>query len=149
MSVSRLLTVASESASTTAALSFMTIALGVPLGTHRPCQNEMLIPGKPSSSLVGISGAANQRVLANTVGLDLVTEHVGQRTCRLVEHQVDMAGDLVLDRRTATSIGHELEAGVGRALKIDATHLGRTAGSDGCSRCLVRICLEPGDQLLE
>src|SRR5262245_38430562 len=52
--------------STTAALSFATISFGVPLGTHSPCQNEMLIPGTPSSSLVGMSGAANQRVLANT-----------------------------------------------------------------------------------
>ena len=34
-----------------------------------------------------------------------------------------MAGDLVLDSGAAASIGHELEAGVGRALKIDATHL--------------------------
>ena len=41
-------------------------SFGVPLGTHSPCQNEMLTPGTPSSSLVGMSGAANQRVLANT-----------------------------------------------------------------------------------
>jgi hypothetical protein len=66
MSVSRLRTVGSASAATTAVLSFTTISFGVPLGTHSPCQNEMLIPGTPSSSLVGMSGAANQRLLANT-----------------------------------------------------------------------------------
>src|SRR5262249_46012452 len=65
------------------------------------------------------------------------------RACRLVEHQVDMAGDLVLDGGAAASIGHELEASAGRTLKIDGTDLGRTTGSDSCSRCLVRICLEP------
>ena len=59
-------TVSSASAATTAALSLFTISCGVPVGTHKPCQNEMLMPGTPSSSLVGTSGAANQRVLANT-----------------------------------------------------------------------------------
>src|SRR5207248_8596348 len=66
MSVSRLRTVASASAAATAALSLFTTSCGVPVGTHKPCQNEMLTPGTPSSSLVATSGAANQRVLANT-----------------------------------------------------------------------------------
>src|SRR5262249_329730 len=78
-----------------------------------------------------------------------MAEHVGQRTRRLVEHEVDMASDFVLNGGAAASIRHELEAGPGRALKIDAAHLGRTAGADGCGRCFVGVCLEPGDQLLE
>ena len=40
--------------------------LGVPFCTHRPCQNEMYIPGAPISSVVGTLGSAGQRVLAIT-----------------------------------------------------------------------------------
>ena len=78
-----------------------------------------------------------------------MAEHVGERARSLVEHQVDVAGDLVLDRGAAAAIRHELETGVGRALEIDATHMRRAAGADGCGRRLVGVGLEPGDQRLE
>jgi hypothetical protein len=60
-----------------------------------------------------------------------------------------VAGDLVLDGGAAAAVGHELEAGAGRALEIDRAHMTRAAGSDGRAGCLVGICLEPGDQFVE
>src|SRR5262245_23847871 len=60
-----------------------------------------------------------------------------------------MASDFVLNGRAAASIGHELEACAGRALKKDAAHMSRAAGPDGCGCCLIVICLEPSDQFLE
>ena len=40
--------------------------LGRASGHHRPCQNEMYMPGAAISSVVGTSGNAGQRVLAMT-----------------------------------------------------------------------------------
>ena len=67
MSVSRLRTVASASASTTAALSFATISFGVSLGTHSPCQNEMLIPGTPKEIVAKLNAAVVDALAEATV----------------------------------------------------------------------------------
>ena len=42
------------------------MSFGVPPGAHRPYQNVMCSPGAPASSVVGTSGAANQRVVPIT-----------------------------------------------------------------------------------
>src|SRR5262249_3017569 len=147
MSVSRLRTVASASAATTAVLSFATISFGVPLGTHSPCQNENVDP-RHTKLLAGRNVRCRKpaALCQHSIGLDLTAEHVRQRTRRLVEHQVDMTGDFVLNGGAATSIGHELEASAGRALEIDAAHLGRAAGPAGCGRCPTGDFPEPRDQ---
>ncbi len=76
-------------------------SFGVPAGAHRPYQNVMCRPGAPASSVVGTSGAANQRVVVHhRKGLDLAAALERQRLSGLRAGQIDLAGQQVLhDRR--------------------------------------------------
>ena len=57
---------ASARPSTSASLSLVTIASGVPLGTHRPYHDVISNRGNPASITVGISGADASRLPAVT-----------------------------------------------------------------------------------
>ena len=57
-------------------------------------------------------------------------------------------GQHVLHRRRAAAIEHELELGLGLLAEIEAADVRAAAGADARRRRLVRIGLQPGDQLL-
>src|SRR3954463_709073 len=59
-------TVGSFSASTVAAFNLATMSGGVPVGTHRPDHNVMWNPGRPASSVVGMSDADSARFVSVT-----------------------------------------------------------------------------------
>src|ERR1700730_10501417 len=88
-SVRRWRTTVSARASTTATLSLAITPLGVPSGTHRPCQNEMYMPGAPISSVVGTSGPAG--LGHDGKRLQLAAAHIGERLRRLGTHEVNLS----------------------------------------------------------
>ena len=71
---------------------------------------------------------------------------MSQRIRPLIEHEIDLAGDDILHRRRAATIGHERKPGGGRLLEVHAGDLGAARRPDGGGIALVRIGLEPGDQ---
>src|SRR2546430_5746438 len=75
--------------------------------------------------------------------------HGGERRDRLIESQVNVAGDQIAhDIGRAGSVRHEPETGAGDVLKIDAADM-LSAARPGGALGRVRIGVEPGDQLLE
>ena len=60
-----------------------------------------------------------------------------------------MPGQEVLQDRCSPAIGHELEARAGVLLQIDQAELRAGACADRSAGGLVRIGLQPGDQLLQ
>ena len=96
----------------------------------------------PASSTVGMSGADGSRVFAVTaIGLDVAGAHLRQRVRRLVEVEVDLAGDQVLHRRAGAAIVHELEARAGGLLEIDAADVRCAAGAGGACVALSGLAL--------
>jgi hypothetical protein len=73
-----------------------------------------------------------------------------QRGDRLIEREVDVAGrDVANDVGGASLVRHELELGAGDLLEIDTGDVLAGAQARGALGRLVRIGLQPGDQLLE
>ena len=101
--------------------------------------------------MVGTSGAAAQRVLARTAnGLDLAAAHLRQRVRRL-RAESGRSGrppgpGSRAPRRDRARTG---QARAGLLLEVDAAQMRGAAPADRRHRGLVRVGLEPGDQLLE
>ena len=73
-----------------------------------------------------------------------------QRGDRLVEGQVDVPGHQVPhDLGGAGAIRHELESCAGDVLEVDAADVLPRAGPGSALRRLLRVGLEPGDQLFQ
>ena len=91
------------------------MASGVDFGTQNACQNDSASSGTPASSMVGMSGADDQRVLpmmanALTVVALEIRQHLRSFRCHA---QVDLAGEQVGQRRRRAAIGHQLDLRAG------------------------------------
>lgn len=93
---------------------------------------------------VGLSQAAFG---CDGIGLDTAGTHVLERIGRGVEDHVDPARHQILHRRAEASIGYERKARAGFLLEEDADEMRVAAHAASPGRRLVRVRLEPGDQL--
>ena len=81
--------------------------------------------------------------------LDLAGAYLRKRIRGHVAHDVDLSADQISYRRRTAAIGHELEAGPSVVLKINPAQMRSAPGADRRGRRLVRVRLEPRDQLLQ
>ena len=103
---------------------------GVPFGTHSECHGVMCRPGQ--SRLVDRRNIGRDRGAIRSgdgVALDGAVANLRHRVGRLVEQQIDAAGQQILHRRRQPAIRHDLDFCAGLLLEQKARHLIGAAGA--------------------
>src|SRR5215813_11879102 len=91
----------------TAPLSLTMISVGMPPGAATDCQAAQSKPGTPTSASGGMSGAAAARravVTPERAHLARLDQRISRR--EIAEHQLNMAGDDVIERGQGSLVRH-------------------------------------------
>ena len=83
------------------------------------------------------------------VSPDRAALHMPHGIRGLIDHQVDLSGDEILQRRSRAAVGNELKLGADRILEIDAGKVRTGADPGGAGGDLAAVGLDPGDQLAQ
>src|SRR5262249_26869722 len=148
MSESRVATSGSLRISAIAADSLSATAGNVPGGAAIAHHEVTTKPGSTSVT-VGTSGSDGLRSALETASARSVPSDILVRRCKLPEHDVDVAGDQVGQRRTAAAIWHVADSHARHRLEQLAGQMRGGADALGGIVELVGIRLRIGDQLLQ
>src|SRR5262249_22625244 len=88
-------------------------------------------------------------VRSNSKSFDAAGTSLLHRIGRSIHDEVDISGYQILHRRTPAAIGHEPKASTGDLPKEVACDMPHTTDTGMPLACLVWICLQPGDELLQ
>ena len=104
------------------ALSLATISLGVFAGAIIPCHAARSKPGTPACASGGTLGSAARRaVVVTAIGAQLSGgDKIGSAGPKIGEHELDISGDQIVQRRRRAVIGH--------VRHLDARHVGKHGG---------------------
>ncbi len=83
----------------------------------------------------------------NRIRLNGAGTHLWQRIGCQVDHHIDLSSQQILHCQVDAAIRHELKTGARFFLEIGARDMRWAACAASALRCLVRICLQPSDQL--
>ena len=119
-------------------------------GADDPAPGDGLVAGTPASASVGRSGNARRALRPARPPMPRTRPACACGADRrdVVEHQLDFAGDQVVDRLRAAAIGHVQDVGAGHRLEQLAAEVAGGAVAAGGHYQLAGILLRVVDQLL-